>query len=175
MNPPLDYDLIGTHCGGLFIEGRILDNLFPKHTAYLCYCNCCMSYCVKRGSQLKKGWARSCGCNPYRKAHYGKLKEIDKKGYVWLNRPLHPNAKRNGRVAEHTLVMSHILGRPLKKGEQVHHKNGDRGDNRPENLELWTKSHPYGCRVTDLVEWCTNYLEEAKETIQKLELSDVTN
>ena len=56
-------------------------------------------------------------------------------------------------VPEHRLVMQRILGRSLIKGETVHHKNGVRDDNRPENLELWFSPQPYGQRVDDLIEY----------------------
>lgn len=58
------------------------------------------------------------------------------RGYIKLFVPDHPMADKRGEVFEHRLVMSEILGRPLRHYEHVHHKNGNKGDNRPENLEL---------------------------------------
>ena len=68
-------------------------------------------------------------------------KILTKQGYVLVWNPNHPNAnKGKGKeyIFEHRLVMSEHLGRALEKNEVVHHKNGNKYDNRIENLELLT-------------------------------------
>jgi len=60
--------------------------------------------------------------------------------------------------AEHRVVMERHLGRALFADETVHHINGDRLDNRLENLELWSSRHPAGQRVTDKVAWAREIL-----------------
>jgi hypothetical protein len=72
-------------------------------------------------------------------------------GYVYVQRV-------GGQRAEHRIVMEQIIDRPLRSDESVHHKNGVRHDNRPENLELWSKSHPSGQRVEDKVAWAKEIL-----------------
>jgi hypothetical protein len=73
--------------------------------------------------------------------------------------PDHPRAKRSPYVFEHILVAERVLGHYLEPGESVHHRDGVRDDNRPENLELWIKPQPSGIRVSDAIAWAVEILE----------------
>ena len=97
-------------------------------------------------------------CRAHGSTPSSRTRRIGNHGYALLYWPDHPNATAAGYVSEHVAVMVDAIGRPLHAGESVHHKNGDRLDNRLENLELWAKGQPAGQRVEDKVEWALDLL-----------------
>jgi len=66
--------------------------------------------------------------------------------------------KDGRRVREHRWIMEQHLGRALRADESVHHRNGDRLDNRIANLELRARYHGKGQSVPDLIAWAKEIL-----------------
>ena len=83
---------------------------------------------------------------------------LDKYGYIIMR---HPITKKP--IRQHRLIMEIFLKRELYKHENVHHINGDRSDNRIENLELWSKCQPCGQRVIDKINWAKEILKQYKD------------
>lgn len=118
---------------------------------------------LKLGGNRGKFCTRSCGTKALG-GHKNKTgdkshcwrggKSILRSGYVEIYAPDHPYARGKKYVREHRLVMEKILGRYLESYEEVHHKNGVRDDNRPENLELWVHSQPAGSRFQEAIKHC---------------------
>lgn len=112
-------------CGKSFVVGKGSNGLFCSHQCF--YDNICPVGSTKK----------------------------DTSGYVIVKVPVGTDgAKLVGRgraqwMWQHRYVMQQMLGRPLEKYESVHHKNGKRDDNSPENLELWKRSQPAGIRSSD--------------------------
>lgn len=59
-----------------------------------------------------------------------------KDGYIAVYYPRHPDASKSGWMLQHRLVAEEAIGRRLLPKEHVHHLNGIKDDNRPENLQV---------------------------------------
>ena len=131
---------------------------------YRCRCVCdCGKETAPYYYSLIKNQAKSCGCLSAEMSSISGPERWNWKGGVQHTHGYRRILQPDGRYKmEHIIVMEQHLGRVLHPGENVHHKNGKRSDNRIENLELWVSSQPAGQRPEDLVVWAEEILRRYK-------------
>lgn len=138
-------------------EGFLDKNQKPK---YRTLCVCGTMFVIPIEAAPKR---LSCGC-----ANTPKLREAARHAHKFL--PVARQFDTNGYIStyadffsneivlEHRKIVENLIGRPLLSEETVHHKNGQKKDNRPSNLELWAGGHPAGQRASDLVKYAIEIL-----------------
>lgn len=159
----------GRKFGRLLVLARAPNTPAYKTANWLCRCDCGKETIVngQHLRQPKRGIDKSCGCahrewishlnkgnTGPRNSRYKAHRQIKtNQGYILVLDRL-----RNKWTGQHRIVMEESLGRSLHPDESVHHKNGIRDDNRPENLELRASAHGRGQTIPDLVAWAKEIL-----------------
>lgn len=173
MNRKIRFDLTGQQLGAWTII-KYVGSITGRNNNALWEVRCkCGLVCLRASGALRTG--KSLGCKSCALPQYAREKHhawkggrsLDKKGYVYLSRTVirdqYPFAKwrpdqKQRKMLEHVAVLSNYLKRALHKDETVHHRNGDRSDNRLENLELRASKHGPGQTIPDLVAWAKEIL-----------------
>lgn len=178
---PNSQDLTGKIFGKLTVISKGNMKYFPSGSAarqWVCQCQCGKITEVLANNLRRKN-TKSCGCaSNERRRQKGKLSHnwsggrwVNRDGYVmvYITETDTQFVRSSSRTyeLEHVLVMSKFLNRKLTPHETVHHINGVRNDNRIENLELWSSSHPSGQRIKDKIKWAKEILS-LYDTIPKL-------
>jgi hypothetical protein len=99
-------------------------------------------YCKKPKETRKDSPARFCSVSCSRKIRKGLAEgneRVSHAGYIEVYTPFHPRARKNGYVFKHILVMEKELGRYISIEEEIHHKDENKQNNDPSNLEIIDK------------------------------------
>ena len=159
-------DILGKRFGRLLVIDTSPKRQNGK-ACWVCRCDCGNEKTIS-GSTLRQGYSNSCGClkqesDKTRLKPFTYLKGSEhpgwkggrrqtKSGYIQVLSSKHPRSDPyTGYVFEHILAYEQANEIHVPRGWTIHHKNGIRNDNRPENLELWRKSHPAGQKLEEIV------------------------
>lgn len=137
-------------------------------------------WCLRELAE-KYGCSRQCMLNRMREAGIPRLppwsmpgsrngswkggRQVDSDGYILIHAPGHQNANAAGYVREHRLVMESMLGRGLDPTEVVHHRDGDKQNNDPSNLELFSRNGDH--LRHELTGRIPNWSEDGKRRIRE--------
>ncbi len=149
---------IGIPCSKKIKENLRIANLGKQHSE--------KSKQLRREWNLKHNWKPpvNWGADNY---NWKDGRKKHKAGYILILQPDHPKASYN-YVMEHRLVMEKKIGRYLERWEIVHHINGIKDDNRPENLDLCPNQTEH-LAVTKLVEENKQLKKKIKELEKRLQ------
>jgi len=169
-------NLVCEQCGKKFVR-NLTDKELAKGKGKYCSHKCYSDkyawkqlYCEQCGSPLKRGHGdRFCSHKCSGLGRRLKDGHTTSRGYVIMT------IDDGRRIAQHRYVMEQMLGRPLFAHEKVHHKDGVKTNNEPDNLEIWLNGHPGGQRLQDInkkdvvqLALKTMKLEQELETIKDL-------
>lgn len=131
--------LVCSKCGSDFERYA---SAVAKRQSKRVFCTSCFHEARKGGLNPRRATTQIADLN---RTHNGKPVRIDSLGYPYVYEPTFALDRQwsclpRGWHYEHRIVAARMLGRPFRRGEEVHHGPGGKTDNRPENLRVLSKA-----------------------------------